>query len=269
MAQLSYPKYLTPGFAGQLYDNGPRKVISLSNMMAASFPLGLGVVQGPDDYTCRLPQANVATINWVASPAFVTSNVINLSIQATPAATGVTTTTPISPVTYASSSAATNTAIATAIQTAMGAGWTATATSDTKIVITNSDPTIAINVTGIAVTAGASQTTATVVQTSSDVIIGVTMQEHTVEQNYYTGFVGYAQYATVPVLQMGRIYVPNEAAVTLAEGVYCRAVTQDATHYAGDWAGTNLSGAAIQLSRAKWFISNTVAGIAVMDISFP
>lgn len=257
MAQLTYNKFLTAGFAGQLYDNGDRYVAGYSNSSATAIPLGAGVVQGPDDFTCRLPAANVALMTYSAD--FVSSNSITFVVN------GVA----ITPVTFTSNQATTLAALVTAIDgLSIATGVTLTAVSGTdKITVTASDPSITLTISSV-VTGGASQATGTASYTTSDTFLGIAIQEHTVVQDYTTGAVNYAQFSTVPVAQIARVYVANEATVTNASPVYLRYLTNGG-NTPGGWRADADTARAVQITQAKWVTSVTGAGIAVLNLVYP
>lgn len=249
--QTSYPTAMTPGMIGQLYDNGPHVVQSYSALEA--IPLGCGVVLGSDENTCRLPAGNIATVTY--STDFIASNVIDVSVNGTA----------ITPVTYATSHAATMAAVAAAVDGLTG--FSASATGDV-LTITADDASVTLTVTS-AVTLGSSQPTVAIAYTSSDIFIGVALQEHTLVQNYDTGVVQYAVNDTVSVLSQGRVYVPTEQTVSPSTGIYLRYLDNGAGKTPGQWRADADTSKAFAITRARWLYGTTGAGVGVLQVNLP
>lgn len=252
MSQTSYSLETAIGMVGMFADSGEREVLSFN--AEEIIPLGVAVVRGATDTTCRLPSRNVATVLFDAD--FVASNVINMSVN------GVA----ISPVTYASSHAATFAALIVAISAL--ANVTAVAGTGRAIVISTDDKT-AITVSGVVVTLGGSQAGSTTTYSTTDIFLGVSCQEHTVTQTYLTGVVQYAVGATVPVLSRGRVYVAPEQNVTTASAVYARDMV-DGAKVRGAWRADSDSPVnAFLISRARWMAASTAPAITVLEVNLP
>jgi hypothetical protein len=236
--------------AGQLADCGFHDIVSYN--VAEAIPLGRALVKGATETTVRLPNRNYATVTFDAD--FVASNVINGTVNSLA----------ISPVTYASSHAATFAAVVSAFNALTGIS--AVAGTGRSIIITTDDKAV-ITVSGVVVTLGVSQAVATTVYTSSDIIYGVSVHTHTLLQDS-SGVVQYAQYATVSTLKQGRIYVPVEQDVVVGDSVYMRTIN-DSPKVRGAFRKDADSGNALLISGARWFAGATSGNLAILELNLP
>lgn len=248
--QTSYDLYASVGMAGQLADTGFHNVMSYNAETA--IPLGRGLAKGASESTVRLPSRNVATLLFDAD--FVASNLINGTFN------GVA----MSQVTYASSHAATFAAVIAAI--AAVTNIDAVAGTGRAIIITTTDGS-PLTVASVAVTAGSTQAGSTTTYSTSDMILGVSMQQHTLRQDS-SGVVQYAQYDTVSTLSQGRIYVPVEETVVAGDPVYVRTMV-DSTKPRGSFRNDADSGNAVLVANARYTQGAATNGLAVVEFNLP
>ncbi len=214
--QLDYPVNLDPFADGMIQDNRTRVVedhVALETIL-----FGLGVTSGansdntpgltPND-PVQVPKRNVSAI--VFSGDLVTSNVVNGLVN------GVA----IAPVTFASTSLATMTALGAAIIATLAVqGITATAAlsnSNNTLTITAANATVTF--ASFLVTAGSGQATATYTYTTSYVFRGVAswVQKQLVSE----GVAGYAETEQVGVCRRCLVAVRAKGAVVQDAAIYC------------------------------------------------
>lgn len=160
--QLSYGREEVPLLPGQLiYDSDAEKSFVFTYFLSQftlALAFGLGVVRDLVDGGIRLPRADLATVTFNAN--FVASNVINAKVNGLA----------IAPVTFATDSATTLAALATAIALMDGVASAVSDPSSKSILVTGD--TAAVLVTNVVVTLGASQATAVVTRSSTDRYLG-------------------------------------------------------------------------------------------------
>lgn len=263
MAQLSY-NYFTPvASAGLKADLCYDYVISCRAFQDIYMGLGVAKVTGVD-FQVRLPQQSFSTL--VFSADLVTSNVINGNVN------GVA----IAPVTFATSHLATMNAIAAAIHTA-DANLTATVggANNRTISIQAANGFAALAAAWI-VTAGASQATVAITNTTDDVFYGIALRQQN-KQNVYTpigsgGPTPYFEDDSVPVETNGVVWVQPETAVSSDGPVYWRFQDGGAGKARGQFRNDSDGGTAVLLSSsiARWLSSAGGSGaFAQLQIKLP
>lgn len=258
--QLSYPLYMTVASAGQLYDLGFNNVLTPVTPINPIFPgLGTAKVIGAD-YQVRLPAMDIATA--VASAALITANSTVATVN------GVA----LAPVVYATSNAATLTAIAALIA----------AQPNIASAVSNGTDTITVTATqGFAVTvslvttAGVSQPTWTVTASGDNVFYGVALyiqnKMNLIDASGSAGGSPYVAGDPVPVLTRGRVWVTVEETVTSDSPVYWRIKANGANTVVGGFRASADGGTAILLSsnQVRWIMGAGAGGLAVLDINQP
>lgn len=251
MVQLAYSLDIPVAMAGMLADCGFTDKRSYS--AEEEIPVGVGVVRGASDTTCRLPNRNQATLTYSAD--FVASNVINVTVN------GVA----ISPVTFATDHATTFAAVVAAINGL--AGIDAVAGAGRSIIITSTDPATGDVTVSTVVTLGVSQATGTAANASEDLFLGVAVHTHTLGANA-DGETVYAATETVGVLHRGRIWVPVEENVAMGDPVYLRTITVSAD-LRGAFRMSADSGNAMLIPNARWVVAGTDGGLAQLELNLP
>jgi hypothetical protein len=259
MPQLTYPLDMTVGAAGQQYDLGFNNV--LTPVATEEIPIGLGTAKViGEDYQVRLPQMNVGTV--VASAALIAANSTVATVN------GVA----LAPVVYATSNAATLTAIAAAIAAVDGIGSATSNGTNTITVIADQGEAVLVT---LVTTLGASQATWTTTYSSQDVFYGVALRIQNKENLYSsTGSAGASPYYlgdAVPTLTRGRVWVTVEDTVTSDSAVYWRVKASGGNTQVGSFRSDADSGNAILIpsTQARWIIGATAGNIAVLDINQP
>lgn len=261
MPQLSYNFLMTIGVAGELYDIGFNNVLSPVNPGPSNIFPGFGVAKViGQDLQVRLPQQDIVTLG--ISTALVASNSTVVTLN------GVA----LTPVVYATSNAATLTAIAALIAAQPGV---ASAVSDGSANIqVNADQGYSVTATAVT-TAGAGQPTWTPTYSNDNVFYGVSVYIQN-KMNLYgpQGSAGAAPYIpgdAVAVLTRGRIYVTVENNVTSDSPVYWRMIPTLSNPLVGTFRSDSDSGNAILLSSnmVRWITSASAGNLAVLEINQP
>lgn len=261
MPQLSYNFLMTIGVAGELYDIGFNNVLSpVSPIEPQIFPgLGLAKIIG-QDLQVRLPHQDIVTLGL--STALITANSTVVTLN------GVA----LTPVVYATSNAATLTALAALIAAQPGI---ASATSDGSAnILVYAEQGFNIVATAVT-TLGGSQPTWTSTYTNDNVFYGVSVYIQN-KMNLYgpQGSAGAAPYIpgdAVPVLTRGRIYVTVENTVTSDSPVYWRQIATMSNPVLGSFRSDSDSGNAILLpsNQVRWITSASAGNLAVLEINQP
>lgn len=264
--QTAYQINTTNAFEGQLADLSVKVVRSYAALEALGFGLGV-VVANAATNQCRLPMIN--SVALTESSATVSGNVIAGNVNVTTISNGArtTTTTAISPVTFATSDANTLALIATAIKAVTGVA-NATVSGSTITVTANNDTEVTLS--GFVTTGGAGQNTWSTVNSTTDTFAGVSLFEQTIQNDLVTGAAIYPVGGAVNVLTMGRVYVTAENAVAgPATSVNWRFQTGAAGSQRGGWSATTDSGTCQALSRARWVDSIASGAVGVLEVSLP
>lgn len=259
MAQTTYETTMPLGQVGVIADAGYTNV--LSPMATAEIAAGLAVckVVG-QDMQVRLPLNNLATLTF--SGALVASNVINGKVN------GVA----IAPVTYASSSADTMTAIANAIEDIDGVVSATVNSTVITIVMDNETPA---NVSDWVVTLGVGQATVALVNSTSDTLYGVALlDESRMNAWAYTGSAGMLPYQVgecVPDLTKGRVIVQVEDTLNSDDPVYVRFIAGTTGQVRGNFRSDSDSGKAFLVPSyiARWIKGASAGGLAVLEVELP
>lgn len=215
--QTDYSEYAKVGIVGMSYDTAIAQD-HVSPVAYESIGLGLGIVRMPSystpgQFVARLPRANFTKM--VMTSNLVASNVVNMTIN------GVA----ISPV-ACSGTPATDAAALVAAFAAHPQVKSANIDSGD-----NTNMTIDIYSTdgldcvcaGFAVTLGTSQnTTAAFTLSTTDLILGVSMQTQGKEQQLASLILNYSANDVVNTMRVGRIWVFAEVAVSANDPVYVR-----------------------------------------------
>lgn len=268
--QNSYPFNMPIGVPGRPADCGFNN--KLSPVCLENIPAAVGVMKPLNlDYAVMLPRNNTASS--VFSADLVTGNVANATVN------GVA----ISPVTYASSSAATMQAIADAIAAIPNVQSVQVGGPSNRTITIISVPGTATTVTGFAITGGASQATVTTTTGQAGTFFGVVQYIYN-KMNMWIPDVGpnltlssgmpapYYNGQVAPVMTQGRIYVVPETIVTSNSAVYLRVAANGANTQLGAFRGDADGGNAILIptTQAIWREGNgTVGGIAVLELNIP
>ena len=261
MPQLSYNFLMNIGVAGELYDIGFNNVLSPVNASSDNIFPGLGTAKIiGQDMQVRLPKQDQAALTQSIALVASNSTVVTLNGIA------------LTPVVYATSNAATMTAIAALIA---GQDGIASATYDGASAI-NIQAEQGFSVTVSAVTTlGSGQPTWTVVYSNDNVFYGVAVFIQN-KMNLYgpQGSAGAAPYINgdaVPVLTRGRIYVTVENNVTSDSPVYWRMIPTVSNPQVGGFRSDSDGGNAILLSSniVRWITSASAGSLAVLEINQP
>jgi len=260
--QTAYNFLMNVASQGQLYDIGFNNVLTPVTPLNSIFPgLGVAKVIG-QDYQVRLPFVDIATV--VASIPLVTGNSTVVTLN------GIA----LTPVVWATSNAATLTAIAALIAAQAGIASAVSNGVDT-ITITASQglPVTATFVT----TLGATQPVWTTTLTNDNVFYGVAVYIQNKMNLLGAGGFGsggpspYIAGDPVPVLTRGRIWVTVENTVTSDSPVYWRVQATLANPQVGGFRSDSDGGNAILLpsTQVRWIIGASTGGLAVLDINQP
>ncbi len=261
MPQLSYNFLMNVGSAGELYDIGFNNVLSPCSAVE-EIPVGLGTAKVIGaDMQVRLPHQGIAAVTASTSLSASNSTVVTLNGIA------------LTAVVYATSNAATLTAIAALIAAQDGI---ASATSDgTDTITITADQGRAVTATFV--TSGGSAVTWTTAYTNDNVFYGVALYiQNKMNLLGPQGSNGAAPYYigdAVPVLTRGRVWVAVEAgtSVTSDSPVYWRYIPTVANPQVGGFRGDSDGGTALLLSSniIRWITSASAGELAVLDINQP
>jgi hypothetical protein len=256
--QTSYNFLMNVASQGQLYDIGFNNVLTpVTPIETILMGLGVAKVIGAD-YQVRLPHQDIVTLT--ESTSLVTSNSTIVTLN------GIA----LTPVVYATSNAATLTAIANLIAAQPGI---ATAVSDgTSVITITADQGFAVTATAVT-TSGSGQPTWTPAYSNDNVFYGVALYIQN-KQNLLgvTGSAGPAPYfpgQPVSTLTRGRVWVTVENTVTSDSPVYWRMIPTVSFPQVGGFRSDSDSGNAILISstQAKWILGASAGGLAVLDIN--
>lgn len=260
MAQLSYDLLMAVGSAGQLYDCGFKNVLTPVAAIE-EIPMGLGTAKViGEDYQVRLPHMNVAAV--VASVPLVASNSTVATVN------GVA----LTPVVYASSNAATLTAIAAAIAAVDGVDTAVSNGTDTITVTAEQGESILVT---LVTTLGAGQPTWTTTYSSQDVFYGVALYiQNKMNLLGPQGSNGGAPYYVgdpVSTLTRGRVWVTVEDTVTSDSAVYWRVKPTVSFPQVGGFRSDSDSGNAVLIpaTQVRWIMGATAGNLAVLEINQP
>ncbi len=208
----------------------------------------------------RLPHVDIVAVH--ASTALVASNSTIVTLN------GIA----LTPVVYATSNAATLTAIAALI--AAQPFIASAASNGTDTITITAQQGYAVTAT-FATTAGSGQPTWTYVYTNDNVFYGVALyiQNHmnllgpqgsAGGQPYYPG-------DAVPCMTRGRVWVTVENTVTSDSPVYWRIAPTMSNPQVGGFRSDSDSGNAILIpsTQVRWIIGATAGNLAVLDINQP
>ena len=242
------------GFAGQVGKTGGI-LDTINKPVAEKIPFGRFTAK-TSDHKARLPMTNSLVILFNAD--FVASNVINLDVN------GVA----MSPVTYATSTGDTLTALAAAIQATV-TGITATVSASRQITVLATTST-ALSVDNIAVTAGASQATATKTYTSTDGstnCLGISQMEHKEQDSD-----GIAQYNLKDIAQIvtknNAMKVHCEDAFTEDSSIFIRVVEESGEFQKRGMIRTDAGSPVVAVAFAKGKIRNSGSAGEFAEIDF-
>lgn len=258
--QTSYNFLMNVGSAGERYDIGYADVLSPVTPLETIFPgLGLAKVIG-QDYQVRLPHQDIVAVS--ASTALVASNSTVVTLN------GIA----LTPVVYATSNAATLTAIAVLIASQPNI---ASAVSDGASTITiTASQGYSVSATFVT-TAGAGQPTWTSTYTNDNVFYGIALYiQNKANLLGFSGSAGPSPYVAgdpVPCLTKGRVWVTTETTVTSDSPVYWRMIATMSNPQVGSFRGDADGGNAILLSPnyIRWLVGASAGGLAVLDINQP
>ena len=258
--QTSYPLYMTVGSAGQLYDLSFNNVFSPVTPLN-NIPMGIGVskVIG-QDMQVRLPFEDIVAVQ--ASTALVASNSTVVTLN------GIA----LTPVVYATSNAATLTAIAALIAAQDGI---ASAVSDgTDTITITAEQGLPVTATFVT-TGGAGQPTWTSTYSNDNVFYGIALYIQN-KQNLLgpQGSAGGSPYYPgdpVPVLTRGQVYVTTENNMTSDSPIYWRIKPSLSFPQVGGFRSDSDGGNAILLpsTQIRCIIGASAGGLAVLDINQP
>lgn len=261
MPQTAYNFLMTIGVAGELYDIGFNNVLTPVNPGPDNIFPGLGVAKViGQDLQVRLPRQDIVAL--VQSTVLVTSNstVITLNGLA------------LTPVVYATSNAATMTAIA-ALIAAQPNIFSAVYDGSSTINIV-ADQGFDVTITAVT-TAGSGQPTWAYNYSNDNVFYGVAVYIQN-KMNLYgpQGSAGAAPYIpgdAVSTLTRGRIYVTVNGTVTSDSPVYWQMIPSVANPVRGSFGATSDSGNAILLSPniVRWITSASAGNLAVLEVNQP
>lgn len=248
---------------GQPYDLGYNDWITPVVVQNQIFPgLGVAKIIGQDQQV-TLPYQNVVTLGESIALVSLNSTIVTLNGIA------------LTPVVYATSNAATLTALAVLIAAQPNIE---SAVSDGVSTITiTASPGFSVTATAVT-TLGSTQPTWTPVYSNTAVFYGVAgfIQNKMNLYGYNTGSAGPSPYFPgdpIPCMDRGRIWVVPEQTVTSDSPVYWRIIPTLANPQVGSFRGDSDGGNAILLSPniVRWFQGQggTQGGFAVLQINQP
>jgi len=245
--QTSYGFAMRTAFAGMLAFASRIKDVILSAVAAEQIDHGLGLAFDATSGGVRKPRATVATLTF--SGVLVTANTVNLNVVINGVITALTATV------FATDHATTMAAIATKIAAVPGVA-SAVVAGNTIVVTGSADKDVRL--TGILVTGGGGQATATVPYTSSDSFAGVAVR--TEAQLSGAGFV---QYEMVGYARrtMG-IYVPVSENVSKGDTALLDLATATLGQFKKTAGNTMTTG-------AKFLSAGTSGGLAILEVNLP
>lgn len=257
--QTSYPLYMTVGSAGQLYDLSFNNVFSPVAAIE-EIPVGSGVAKViGGDMQVRLPHVDIAAVTLSAPLSAANSTVVTLNGIA------------LTPVVYATSNAATLTAIAALIASQDGIASAVSNGTDTITII--ADQGSAVSATFV--TSSGSAVTWTTVYTNDNVFYGIALYIQN-KQNLLgpQGSLGASPYFIgdpVPVLTRGQVYVTTENTMTSDSPIYWRIKPTVSFPIVGGFRSDSDGGNAILLSnmQIRCIIGASAGQLAVLDINQP
>ena len=247
--------------AGQIYDIGFNNVLTPVSAIE-NIPIGLGVAKViGQDMQVRLPHLDIVAVQ--ASTALIASNSTVVTLN------GV----DLTPVVYATSNAATLTAIAALIAAQpFIASAVSNGTDTITITAQQGFPVSATFVT----TAGSGQPTWTDTYTNDNVFYGVALYiQNKMNLLGPQGFAGGSPYYpgdAVPCMTRGRVWVTAENTVTSDSPVYWRITPTMSFPQVGGFRSDSDGGNAILLPSTtgiRWILGATAGNLAVLDINQP
>ena len=260
MPQLAYNFLMNLGSAGELYDIGFNNVLSPVSAVE-NIPVGLGTAKViGQDMQVRLPHQDIVAVT--ASTALVASNSTIVTLN------GIA----LTPVVYATSNAATLTAIAALI--AAQDGIASAVSNGTDTITITAEQGRAVTAT-FATTGGVGQPTWSYVYSNDNVFYGVALYiQNKMNLLGPQGSAGAAPYYpgdAVPVLTRGRVYVQVEANVTSDSPVYWRFIPTLANPQVGGFRADSDGGTCLLIpsTQIRWITSASAGNLAVLDINQP
>lgn len=258
--QTSYPLYMTVGSAGQLYDLSFNNVFSPVSAVN-NIPMGVGVAKiVGQDMQVQLPFENIVAVQASTSLVSGNSTIVTLNGIA------------LTPVVYATSNAATLTAIAALI--AAQDGIASAVSNGTDTITITADAGLPVLAT-FATTGGAGQPTWTSTYTNNLVFYGIALYIQN-KQNLLgpQGSAGGSPYYPgdpVPVLTRGQVYVTTENQMTSDSPIYWRIKPSLSFPQVGGFRSDSDGGNAILLpsTQIRCIIGASAGGLAVLDINQP
>ena len=245
--------------AGQLYDIGFNNVLSPVTPLE-TIPMGLGTAKViGQDMQVRLPHQDIVAAMLSAPLSAANSTVVTLNGIA------------LTPVVYATSNAATLTAIAALIAAQEGIASAVSNGTDT-ITITALQ---GFAVSATFVTTSGSAVTWTSTYTNDNVFYGVALwiqnRQNLLGPNGSAGGTPYFPGDAVPVITRGRVWVTTENTVTSDSPVYWRMIPTIGNPQVGGFRGDSDGGNAILLpsNQIRWLIGASAGNLAVLDINQP
>jgi hypothetical protein len=246
--------------AGQIYDIGFNNVLSPVSAVE-NIPVGLGTAKVIGaDMQVRLPHQDIVAVQASTSLVSGNSTIVTLNGIA------------LSPVVYATSNAATLTAIAALIA---AQPFIASAVSNgTDTITITAQQGFPVSAT-FATTGGAGQPTWTDTYSNDNVFYGVALYIQN-KQNLLgpQGSAGASPYYPgdpVPVMTRGRVWVTVENTVTSDSPVYWRYIPTLSNPQVGGFRSDSDGGNALLIpsTQVRWIIGATAGNLAVLDINQP
>src|SRR5260221_1021733 len=245
--------------AGQIYDIGFNNVLSPVTPLETIF-MGLGVAKViGQDMQVRLPHIDIVAVTLSAPLSAANSTVVTLNGIA------------LAPVVYATSNAATLTAIAALI--AAQDGIASAVSNGTDTITITAQQGFAVSATFV--TSSGSAVTWTSVYSNDNVFYGIAIyiqnRQNLLGVNGSNGGQPYVAGDAVPVMTRGRIWVTAENTVTSDSPVYWRIAPTLSFPQVGGFRGDSDGGNAILLpsNQIRWLIGATAGNLAVLGINQP
>jgi len=253
MAQTAYNIYSDVYALGQFANSEFKNVESYLPYENLLFGRGV-VLSQSDNKKVRYPLYNLVTLTYSAD--FVTSNSIAVTVNGTALTQA-----------FDTDHATTFAALVAKIEALDNV--TATGNATTRVItILGTDVNVVL--TSLAVTGGATQATSTVVESTQDVFLGLTVKDDTLEQDN-SGNVYYklANLDMVSTCTRGRIVVYVEEAVTPLSSVYLRYKANGTGKTTGQFRKDADSSKAVLISNARFKSTTSAAGLVELEINNP
>jgi len=251
MAQTVYNINSDRYTLGQFADSGYKHVKSYLPASDIKFGRGVSMAQG-DTSKVRTPLYNKVTLTYAGD--FITDNVINVTVNGTAITQN-----------FSVDQATTMAALVAKIHALANI----TASSAARVItILGTDVNVVL--TSLSITGGVSQTTSTVVELTSDSILGIAVKDDTLEQDV-NGNVLYkaASLDMVATCTRGTIVVYTEQAVTPLDPVYLRYKADGTGKEVGQFRKDADTSKAVLLTNVKFNSSTSGAGLVELEINNP